>query len=199
MRLRPDLRLVAKEIYDGSRVLDLGCGDGELLSWLIDRRSCVGIGVERDPDTVLQAMSRGIPVMDIDIDHDMEMIPDDTFDVVVLSRTLQAVQRPDLLLNQLRRIAPRVIVTMPNFVYWRHRLRFLSGRTPQGGDLPYAWYESPNIRYASLSDLEDMFATLEVDVEKRIPLLVSGKPGPSGFAANLLASSALYVLRRHED
>ncbi len=197
MELREDLRVIARNIPAGSRVLDLGCGDGELLSWLIRHRSCTGTGVERGADEVIAAIRRGVPLIELDIDSQLDLFAADSYDVVVLSRTLHAVLRPDLALAAMRRIAPRLIVTMPNFGYWRHRLRLLSGHMPRSKDLPYSWYATPNLHHATLVDLEPLFRDADLRQDKRIPLSEHGNPRALGqFGANLLAGSAVYVLVR---
>ena len=145
------------------------------------------------PSDTLTADSRGW----LDLDDELDMFAPDSYDVVVLSRTLEALFRPDLVLRQLRVIAPRIILTMPNFGLWRHRLRLLSGHMPRSRDLPYSWYETPNLHFTTLVDLEPLFAEVGLVVEKRIPLTASGRPRTFGqLAANLMASSAIYVLQR---
>lgn len=195
--LREDLRLAAAEIGDDLRVLDLGCGRGELLAHLLTQRGCTGTGVERDHESLIAAITSGVPIIDLDIDTQLGEFADDSYDVVVLSRTLQAMRAPLLVLQQMARIAPKLIVTMPNFAYWRHRLTLLRGRMPKGGDLPFSWYESPNLRFSTLSDLEPLFDEAGLRVAKRLPLDSAGKRHPAGQrGANLLASSAIYVLER---
>ncbi|MGI5952275.1 MAG: methionine biosynthesis protein MetW, partial [Brooklawnia sp.] len=148
-------------------------------------------------DAVLAAVRRGVPLIDLDIDTQLDLFTPDSYDVVVLSRTLQALFRPDLVLEQLRMIAPRIILTMPNFGLWRHRLRLLGGRMPRSRDLPYTWYATPNLHHSTLVDLEPLFATLDLSIEKRIPLTAAGRPRMLGqVGANLMASSAVYVLAR---
>ena len=132
--LRPDLEIVANLVPTGSRVLDLGCGDGTLLDALMRTRDCRGTGVERDPDLVLDAIGRGVPLVELDLDTQLDEFADASYDVVVLSRTLQTVRQPQHLLAEMARIAPRLIVSMPNFGLWRHRLRL--GRTGQGSGQP---------------------------------------------------------------
>lgn len=195
-RIRQDLFVVAGFIPDHCAILDLGCGDGELLDWLIRRHHCTGTGVEKDPHALVKAIGRGVPLLDLDIEDQLDFFDNDSYDVVVLSRTLQAVMRPDLVLSQLRRIAPRVIVTMPNFGYWRHRLRLLSGHMPQSKDLPYSWYESPNSKFTTLRDLEPLFDRVGLKIVKRVPLLASGRAARISWGANLMASSATYLLQR---
>lgn len=192
--LRPDLRLVADQVWPGSRVLDLGCGDGELLSYLIGVQQCSGTGVERDPSGVLASIKRCVPLIELDIDNQLDEFADNSYDVVVLSRTLQAVLHPSLVLRQMARIGQRLIVTMPNFGYWKHRLTLLSGHMPQSPDLPYTWYDTPNLHYSTLLDLEDFFQTVGLKIEKRIALDPQGHRRLKRPATNLLASSALYVL-----
>ncbi len=192
--LRPDLRLVADQVWPGSRVLDLGCGDGELISFLIGAQQCNGTGVERDPDGVLASIRRCVPLIELDIDTQLNEFGDNSYDVVVLSRTLQAVLHPSVVLRQMARIGQRLIVTMPNFGYWKHRLALLSGHMPQSPDLPFTWYDTPNLHYSTLLDLEDFFKSVDLKIEKRIALDQNGRRLTRRTAPNLLASSALYVL-----
>lgn len=200
LQLREDLWVIARNIPYGSRVLDLGCGDGELLDWLIRNRGCTGTGVERGRDEVIAAIARGVPLIEIDLDTELDLFGADSFDLVVLSRTLQVVLRPDLVLTHMRRIAPRMIVTMPNFGYWKHRLRLLSGHMPQSKDLPYSWYTTPNLHHATLIELEPLFNDVRLVQEKRIPLSPNGRPRALGqLGANALAGSAVYVLVRDDQ
>lgn len=195
--IRPDLHVITRHIHAGSRVLDIGCGDGELLYYLMQRRQCTGTGVERDPSSLITAISRGVPLLDLDVDTELDMFAPDSYDVVVLSRVLPALTRPDKVLAQLRPIAPRMILTMPNFGLWRHRLRLLTGHMPESKDLPYSWYSTPNLHHATLVDLEPLLTDVGWQVDQRIPLSPSGRPRTLGqFGANLMASSALYVLSR---
>lgn len=198
--LRADLKLIADLIPPNSRVLDLGCGDGELLAFLAEERGCTGTGVEHDPAAVLAAISRGVPVIELDLDTQTDEFRDNSFDVVILSRTLQAVRRPRDVLTEMARMGDRAIVSMPNFGFWRNRLRLLRGRMPMSKDLPFAWYDTPNLHHSTLTDLEPLFASCGLDVVRRIPLAEDGKPTHLGQrAANLLAGAALYELRAKPD
>ncbi|MGK0540389.1 methionine biosynthesis protein MetW [Propionimicrobium lymphophilum] len=196
-RVRNDLYQVANRIPLGSHVLDLGCGEGELLRWLFTNRACSGTGVEHEPGSVLKAMESGVPVLDLDIDTQLDLFAPDSYDYVVLSRTLQAIRRPDIALKQMRKIAPRLIVTMPNFGFWRNRTRLLSGHMPQSKDLPFNWYETPNLHHSTLVDMPPLFGVAQLRVAGRVPLAESGKILPLGSVfPNLRAGSAIYVLER---
>lgn len=194
-RLRRDLWLLSSLIPDGARVLDLGCGHGSLLRHLIKQRGCTGTGVEIDPESVLAAVGRGVPVIELDIDLDLGLFGDRSYDVVVLSRTLQAIHRPREALQEMARIAPRVIVSMPNFAYWRNRLRLLRGNAPVSRDLPYEWYDSPNVHFGSLDDLEALFASLDLVAVHCLPLAANGNRSrcPAGWR-NWAAGAAVYEL-----
>jgi len=190
--LRPDLARIASLIPKGSRVLDLGCGGGDLLRHLM-AKGCTVTGVERDPASVLQALAAGVSVLDLDIDTQLDEFADHSYDVVVLSRTLQAVLRPADVLRQMSRIGARLIVSMPNFAYWPHRLTLARGDMPQSSDLPFEWFDTPNIHYATLDSLQHLFSSLGLVTERRFALSPSGHLVRT--AANLRASSAIYVLR----
>lgn len=195
--LRRDLQLVAELVPTGTRVLDLGCGSGELLSYLLSDKNCTGTGVERDNDSLLGAIRRAVPVLALDLDEQLDQFASDSYDVVVLSRTLQAVLHPTKVLREMSRIAPRLVVTMPNFGYWRNRMTLLSGHMPRSRDLPFAWYDTPNLHHSTLVDLEKFFAKENLTISKRILLTDSGERLAAGrLVPNLWAGSAIYVLGR---
>lgn len=196
MTLRADLALVAGLVPARSRVLDLGCGSGTLLAHLMAERGCRGTGVEIDPDSVLAAIGRGVPVIELDIDRQLSDFADHSYDVVVLSRTIQTIHRPQEVLQHMGRIGRRLIVSVPNFGWWGHRLRLLGGRMPMSRELPYAWYNTPNLRHTTLVDLQSLFDHLGFTVEQRITLTPKGdRLKASDRFANLLAGAAVYALR----
>ena len=199
MTLRPDLELVAELVPAGSKVLDVGCGDGALLDHLISSRSCRGWGVELSDDGFHGCLARGVPVVQGDADRGLEDVDDDEVDVVILSETIQALRRPQLALNEMSRVARRGVVSLPNFGYWRLRLDLLTkGRMPSSQELPHAWHSTPNIHLCTLTDFEALVAECGLRIVERIPLDSSHRAA-SGAARtwpNLLASGAVYALER---
>ncbi|HEU4490505.1 MAG TPA: methionine biosynthesis protein MetW [Jiangellales bacterium] len=194
--MRPDLDVVASLVPRGSRVLDLGCGDGTLLEHLVHHQGCRGTGVEIDPDAVLATIGRGVPVLALDIDRDLATFADTSYDVVVLSQTLQTTQHPGVVMREVRRIAPLTVVSAPNFGHWRHRLTLARGRMPVSRTLPYPWFETPNIHLATLADLERLIAAEGFAVQRRVLLDPAGRGRRWAPRPNLVAPGAAYLLRR---
>ncbi|MBB5349441.1 methionine biosynthesis protein MetW [Desulfoprunum benzoelyticum] len=151
--IRFDLQVIASLIEPGSRVLDLGCGSGDLLAWLAAARDVRGAGIEQDKDKAARCIARGLSVLQGDLNAEVEDYPDASFDYVILSQTLQQVYEPARLLRSLARIGRRVIVSFPNFSHWTIRLQLLwRGMAPKNDQLPYSWYDTPNIRVITLAD-----------------------------------------------
>ena len=200
MTTRADFNLIASWVPAGSRVLDLGCGRGTLLKTLAATKDCRIQGVEVDSASQVEAVRAGVPVIGMDIDRELGLFKDGSFDVVILSRTLQAVHYPAQVLRQMMRIAPLGIVSMPNFGYWKNRVRLLEGRAPVSKDLPYAWHDSPNVHFGSCKDLESLFAEMDLTVLTCVPLSASGTISrlPRSWR-NFTAGAALYKLRAGTD
>ena len=195
--MRPDLDVVAGLVPAGSRVLDLGCGDGELLHHLFHESGCTGTGVEIEDRAVVRAIRRGVPVIELDVDTELSELADDSYDVVVLSRTLQALRRPADVLAEIRRIGRRCVVSVPNFGLWKHRASLVvRGRMPVSRELPYPWFETPNIHLSTLPDLEELFAARDWTVETRLLLDERGRRLANERLANLRAGAAVYLLSR---
>ena len=152
-QLRFDLTIIASWIKPGSRVLDLGCGQGDLLAWLKKHKGIQGTGIEQDKEKAATCISRGLTVLQGDLKDEVLDYPDDCFDFVILSQTLQQVYQPDELLKSLARIGKQVIVSFPNFSHYRIRMQLLfKGQAPKSRQLPFSWYDTPNIRVITLAD-----------------------------------------------
>ena len=164
--LRKDLALIADLIAPNSRVLDIGCGEGALLCHLTQQAACQGRGIEIDLDLVRRALAAGLPVMQGNADTDLSWYPDHTFDYVILSQTLQAMQRPKIALEQMLRIGKKVIVSFHNFAYWRVRMALaIGGKMPVTKSLPYSWYDTPNIHFFTLDDFIELCRELGAQIE----------------------------------
>ena len=197
--MRADLTLVAGLVPAGSRVLDLGCGDGALLEHLAQVRGCRVQGAERSPDAVVACLRRGIPVVELDVDAGLADFGDAAFDVVVLSQTLQALHRPRDVLREMVRVGRVGIVSFPNFGHWAIRLRLLAtGRMPSSRTLPHAWYDTPNIHLCTVADFEALARAESLVVRQRRLLDAAGRAatGPASRRPNLLAAGAAYVVER---
>ena len=197
--MRADLDLVAQMVPSGSRVLDLGCGDGDLLAELIASRGCKGQGVEVSREALHACVERGVPVVEADIDRGLPEFEDGSFDVVVLSQTLQAVHRPVLVLREVTRVGRVGIVSFPNFGHWRLRAQLLAaGRMPVTRTLPYRWHDTPNIHLCTIRDFEALARAEGLTLLDRRLLDADGGPAPPRAASrpNLLAAGAAYLVRR---
>lgn len=197
--MRPDLDVVAALVPEGSRVLDLACGEGELLAELARSRGCRVQGVERDPEAFHACVARGLAVVHADIDDGLPEFDDDGFDVVVLSQTLQATRRPARVLREMMRVAPAGIVSFPNFGHWRLRTSLLvRGTMPVSRTLPHPWFATPNIHLCTLRDFERLAAAEGLRVEARRLLAPDGRSAPprAERRPNLLAAGVAYLLIR---
>lgn len=198
-RQRRDFDLISTLVPDGARVLDVGCGDGALLTRLRNERAAIGRGLEVDPRKVSAALARGLSVIQGNADADLPDYPDAAFDVVLLTRSIQAMQRPDRVLQEARRIGRRVIVSFPNFGHWRVRLSLLrTGRMPVSQALPEQWYQTENIHLCTVRDFFDLCRAEGAPVEQIAAIRHSGRADRVGAAAiaraNWLAEEAIFVL-----
>ncbi len=193
-QLRPDLAIIANAITSGSRVLDIGCGDGALLEHLASHKNVDARGIEISREGVSAAVARGLSVIQGNADTDLADYPTASFDVVVLSQTLQATQRPDAVLREMLRIGKRVIVSFPNFGHWRARLSVaIHGRMPVTAAMPVEWYETANIHLCTIADFEALCGLRQYQIAKAI-YLIGGQPSQRRFMANVLAEQGLFVL-----
>lgn len=196
--MRQDLTHIQQWIEPGTRVLDLGCGDGEFLQQLREQRGVVGTGLEIDPDNINGAVGRGLNIIEQNMDEGLSNFPDDSFDTVVMAHALQAVHYPDRILDEMLRIGRECVVTFPNFGHWRCRW-YLStrGRMPVSRFMPYTWYDTPNIHFCTVRDFEALCQEKGIKIlardmvgnTSREPLLASVWP-------NLFALTAIYHITR---
>ena len=198
--IRVDLQLIADMIEPHSRVLDVGCGDGALLDYLVHFSHVDGRGIELSTEGVNASISAGLSVIQGDADTDLKDYPDDVFDYVVLSQTLQAMVQPKAVLSHLLRIAKRAIVSFPNFAHWRARLALgILGRMPVSQTLPYEWYETPNIHLCTIRDFVALCRELDIVIEARKILDTRGRVRnvpTTLFLANLFGEQAVFLLRK---
>lgn len=173
---RSDWNIIASWVQPGERVLDLGCGDGSLLKLLIEERGARGYGVEIDAQGVLASIRNGINVVQADIDRGLAEFKDNAFEHVVLSRTLQTVRHTENTLREMLRVGREAVVSVPNFGYWKNRQAVLNGRMPVSEDLPYQWYDTPNVRFFTLTDFETLCGQMGIVVRTREVLDAKGQP-----------------------
>ena len=195
MSLRPDLAIIAGHVPTGARVLDVGCGDGELMAALRDTRDVDARGLEIDPSNVAAAVGRGLSVVQGDADTDLRYYPDASFDYAILSQTLQTTRRPDLVVEELLRIATQAFVSFPNFAHWRGRISLLwGGRMPVTRLLPDRWYDTLNIHHVTVDDFRALVKERGWHIDGQ--WFLKGDRETTHANANLFAEHAVFLLRR---
>ena len=194
MTLRPDLAIIADNVAHGSRILDVGCGDGALMAALRDTKNVDARGLEISAANVAAVVSRGLSVIQGDADTDLAEYPDASFDFAILSQTLQTARRPDVVLDHLLRIGRRAFVSFPNFAHWRVRASLMwGGRMPVTPMLPESWYDTPNIHHLTVDDFRAFVRERGITVEGA--WFLSGGQQTSSAAANFRAEHAVFLLK----
>lgn len=198
MSLRPDLDIITRWIKPGSKVLDLGCGDGTLLQYLQENHQATGYGLEIDPDNIAKCISAGINVIQTDLNVGLSDFDEDSFDYVIMTQTLQAIKRPDLLLNEILRIGREGIVTFPNFGHWSTRLQLaFGGHMPVSRVLPNYWFNTPNIHLCTIQDFETLCNQQDIRVLQRSVVNHAHRSTiATRLLPNLLGEIALYRFQR---
>ena len=198
--IRVDLQLIADMIEPGTRVLDVGCGNGALLEYLWQNKQIDGRGIEISTQGVQACVSAGLSVVQGDVEKDLRNYPDDAFDYVILSQTVQAMMDPKGVIEQAMRIGKRAIVSLPNFAYWRLRLYVMfKGRMPVSESLPYEWYNTPNIHFCTIRDFVALTNEMGLTLEQSLFLDEEGSSrtmGKSIATANWFGEQAVFLLRK---
>ena len=198
--LRADLKVMAHLVPQGASVLDIGCGNGELLAWLIEHRNIDGRGLELSINKVSECIANGLSVMHANAEEEMPYFSNKSFDISILSRTLQAMHNPVEALEQVTRIGGQAIVSIPNFGYWRNRVHLgLTGHMPVTSTLSYQWYDTPNIHFCTIRDFIELCQMLDITIKEQVFHNFEGrKQGYFGNVAiaNLLAEQATFLIEK---
>lgn len=186
---RPDFAAIARWVSQRARVLDLGCGDGALLKYLWEAREAPGYGVEIDDAEVVACVKNDINVLQLDLESGLSLFRDGSFDTVILSETLQTIRRIEQLMREMLRVGREAIVSFPNFGHWSARMQVMLGRMPVSEELPYEWYDTPNVHLCTTLDFEDLCRRLGIRIRERVALHQGRQVS---FLPNLLGSLAVY-------
>jgi methionine biosynthesis protein MetW len=186
---RRDFTAIAQWIAPGAKVLDLGCGDGSLLGYLRDTQNVRGYGVEKDDANVLACVKNGINVIQMNLEEGLAGFEAQSFDVVILSQTLQAMYNTERIVQEMLRVGKEAIVTFPNFGFWKHRFQLMAGNMPVSKDLPYQWYNTPNVHLCTINDFDHYCLQHHIQVRERL-VMTNGKT--IHLLPNFLGSLAMY-------
>ena len=191
---RHDLDVIARFVQPGNKVLDLGCGDGMFLKKLKNDHQANVLGVEIDQDSIVRCIGNGVPVIQRDLNGNLDFIPEQSFDLAVLSHTLQETRRPDLLLKDIVKIGKKAAVSVINFGHWRCRLQVaFGGKMPRSTQMPFQWYDTPNIHFCTLQDFRDLCRQLNITILEEFP--IPGRhPHLTRLFPNTFATVCVFIL-----
>ncbi len=192
---RQDFAIIANWVRFGAKVLDLGCGDGQLLRYLAQALEIKGYGVEKDDHNVLNCIANGTNVIQMNLEEGLSGFENQSFDTVILSQTLQAMHNTEGIVLEMLRVGREVIVTFPNFGYWRNRIQITGGRMPVSKTLPYQWYDTPNVHLCTINDFDDFCKNHNIEILQR-RVITEGKE--INVLPNLLGSLAMYRLKSRQ-
>ena len=194
--VRPDLAFISHWVKPQAHVLDVGCGDGAMMGFLQADKQCSGYGIEIADDKLLESAQRGINVIQQDMEKGLGLFGDNSFDTVLCLSSLQMMQHVESLLRDIVRVGSEAIVSFPNFAYWPHRVALAKGRMPVSKSLPYQWYDTPNVRYATIHDFRDLAEKCGLEVLDYVAL---AEGQPVSFLPNLRGSLAVFRLRKMDQ
>jgi methionine biosynthesis protein MetW len=188
---RYDFPIIENWTHQNSKVLDLGCGDGSLLNYLKEKKDIKGFGIEKNKDNWLLSLKNNIDVIQMDLEAGLAGFETNSFDLVILSRTIQSMNHIEEIIHEMMRVGKEVIITFPNFGYWKNRFQIMQGNMPVSDELPYKWFETPNIHLCTIQDFDNLCRENKIKVEQR--LILTDKKSVN-FCPNLFGALALYKL-----
>ena len=188
---RYDFPIIENWTHQNSKVLDLGCGDGSLLNYLKEKKDIKGFGIEKNKDNWLLSLKNNIDVIQMDLEAGLAGFETNSFDLVILSRTIQSMNHIEEIIYEMMRVGKEVIITFPNFGYWKNRFQIIQGNMPVSDELPYKWFETPNIHLCTIQDFDNLCRENKIKVEQR--LILTDKKSVN-FYPNLFGALALYKL-----
>ena len=188
---RYDFPIIENWTHQNSKVLDLGCGDGSLLNYLKEKKDIKGFGIEKNKDNWLLSLKNNIDVIQMDLEAGLAGFETNSFDLVILSRTIQSMNHIEDIIHEMMRVGKEVIITFPNFGYWKNRFQIMQGNMPVSDELPYKWFETPNIHLCTIQDFDNLCRENKIKVEQR--LILTDKKSVN-FYPNLFGALALYKL-----